>query len=178
MFAKLVLQLLTEDLDKCFLWNKTIHNHEFKQSGWKKLLKRRPRSGKKSVFQRINRDSLLKLLKGLLGYGVKTHFNVHDSWLVSFGVIRKWSNMVEWQNLPQWISQALIHRLHLVKCLNRKSDTENGGETKIYGDSKPYNEDGFGRCSEKGPKARLTNSIRRRNEPDYQEAVQKLNPFA
>lgn len=110
------------------------------QTVWleKKLLKRRPSSGKRSVFQRmINRDSLLKLLKGLLGCGVKTHFNVHDSWLVSFGVIRKWSNMVEWQNLPQWISQALIHRLHLVKCLKRKSDTENGGETKIYGDSKP-----------------------------------------
>lgn len=38
------------------------------------------------MFQRmINRDSLLKLLKGLLDCGVKTHFNVHDSWLVSFG---------------------------------------------------------------------------------------------
>ena len=32
MFAKLVLQPETEELDRCLLCNKTIHKHELQQS--------------------------------------------------------------------------------------------------------------------------------------------------
>ena len=43
-------------------------------------------------------------------------------------------------------------------------------------DSKPYNEGGLGRCSEKGSKEKLTDSMRRRNKPedDDQEAAHRL----
>ena len=44
-------------------------------------------------------------------------------------------------------------------------------------DSKPYNEGGVGRCSEKGSKEKLTASMRRKNKPedDCQEAAHRLN---
>lgn len=77
MFAKTVLQPETEEPDKCFLRYKTIHKHELKQSvcaSGLKTLKIKPRYGIRLMFQRmmINTDSLLKLLKGLLGCRVTT----------------------------------------------------------------------------------------------------------
>ena len=48
---------------------------------------------------------------------------------------------------------------------------------KTAADLKPYNEGGLGRCSEKGSKEKMTNSMKRRNKPEdnYQQAAQRLN---
>jgi len=49
--------------------------------------------------------------------------------------------------------------------------------TQKAADSKPYNEAGLGRCSEKGSKEKLTDTMRRRNksEDDCREAAYRLN---
>jgi len=108
MFAKPVLQPETEELDRCLFCNKTIHKHELQQSVGASGLKTIEEKAK--VWEKIyyhpedddNTDSLLKLLRDLLGCRVNTVTSMSIMFMVAvvfhseLSMTRNWNNM-EWR---------------------------------------------------------------------------------
>ena len=107
MFAKPVLQPETEELDKCLLCNKTIHNYKLQPSVGASGLKTTEEKAK--AWEKINvredddkyrefTESLLKLLRDLLVCRVNTvtsMFVVAVVFHSELSVTRNWNNM-EW----------------------------------------------------------------------------------